>query len=196
MGEPRVDQLLDAGAGLAGQVSSQGILTCTARRGEADPEGSRKRFADAPVHQQRAPGLACRRRPQHVLVIRLRLGIELDRAPTLSPRASWGVRPTLELHPRPIREQLERLAEIDAFDLLDELEEVTAFVAAMAVPDLAFGTHGEGRRLFGVERAQPGELATGSMEADVPADHLDQIEARLDLRDGITCHGPPALTAA
>jgi len=101
----------------------------------------------------------------------------------------------LELHSGPIGKQFERLPEIDAFDLLDELEEVTALMAAVAVPDLTLRADRERRRLLGMERAQPRELTSGPMEVDVPADHLDQVKARLDLRDGITCHGPPALTA-
>ena len=34
------------------------------------------------------------------------------------------------------------------------------------------------------------------MQGDVPADDLDEVKARLDLRDSVPSHGPPASTAA
>ena len=131
-----------------------------------------------------------------MLVVRLRLGVELDGAPPLPARAAPGVRPALELDSRTVGKQLERLPEVDALDLLDELEEVAALVAPMAIPDLTLRVHREGRGLLRVEGTEPRQLAASAMERDVPTDHLDQIEARLDLRDGIPSHGPPAQTAA
>src|SRR5580700_4307652 len=46
-----------------------------------------------------------------------------------------------------------------------------------------------------MERAEPGELATGAMQGHVSADDLDQVKPRLDLSDSVPSHGPPASTA-
>ena len=126
VGKPGVDQLLHLGSGLAGQVASQRILAGATGRREADPKAPGKRLGDPACGEELAARLPCRRGPEHVLVIRLRLGVELDRAAALPPHAACGGRAALELHARPVGEELEGLPEIDPLDLLDELEEVTA----------------------------------------------------------------------
>ncbi len=195
MREPRVHELLDIRP-LSGEVAGERVLAGAAGGCEPDAELSSHRLVHTALLQERAARRACRGRPEHVLVVGLRLGVELDRAAALASGALAGVRPALQLDARAVGQQFERLTEVDALDLLDELEQVPALMASVAVPDLALGAHGEGRRLLGVERAQSRHLSAGAVEGDVPPDHLDQVEARLDLCDSITSHGPPAPKAA
>ena len=138
MHETGVDQLLDAGAPLAGQIPRQRVLAGAARGGETDAEAPGQRLVDASVAEQGTAGLACGCRPQHVLVVGLRLGVELDRAAATPAGAAARVGAAFELHPGAVGEHVERLPEVDALDLLDEREEIAAVVTAVAVPDLAF----------------------------------------------------------
>jgi len=56
---------------------------------------------------------------------------------TLAP----GPRRFLQLDPGLFGEQLQRRAEVDVLDLLDEGEVVPAFLAAVAMPQLLFRRH-------------------------------------------------------
>ena len=143
MREPRVHELLDLGATLAREVAGERVLAGAAGGGEPDAELSRHRLVDTAFLEQRAPGRTCRGRPEHVLVVGLRFGVELDRPPPLPSGALSGMRAALQLDTCAVSEQLERLSKVDALDLLDELEQVSAFVAAVAVPDLTLRAHGE-----------------------------------------------------
>ena len=174
--EPCLDQLVDGGAGLAGHVPGEGVLRGAAGGGEADPELAGKRLPDFAITEQVAPGLAGGGRPQHVLVIRLRLGVELDGSAPAPAGAAGGARTALEFDTGPVGEHLEGLPEVDALDLLDEFEEIPALVTAVAVPDLALRADRERRRLLGVEGTEPRQLPSRTVERDVPADDLDEVQ--------------------
>ena len=195
MDEPCLDQFLDRGAGLAGHVPGEGILRMATGGGEADPELAGERLPDFAIAEQVPSGLAGGGRPQHVLVVRLRLGVELDGSAPAPTGTAGGARTALELDTGPVGQHLEGLPEVDALDLLDEFEEVPALVTAVAVPDLALRADGERWRLLGVEGTEPGQLASRTVERDVSADDLDEVKSRFDLRDSIPSHGPPASTA-
>ena len=79
--------------------------------------------------------------------------------------------------------QLERFEEADALDFHDELEQVATLAAAEAPVELMARMHGERRRFFGVERAQPGVTgrSAGLLQAHVFTDDFDDVDGRFDL---------------
>ena len=60
-----------------------------------------------------------------------------------------------------------------------KFENVAAHAAAEAMVNLPHGMHGEGRRLFLMERTQAGEILPGLFQADVFADHADDVRLLL-----------------
>ncbi len=62
-----------------------------------------------------------------------------------------------------------------------EFEDVPARAAAEAVINLSHWMHGERRRLFLVERAQPREILASLLQANVFADHADDVRLLLHL---------------
>ena len=52
-------------------------------------------------------------------------------------------------------------------------------MAPKAVVHLLHGMHAEGRRLFLMEGAKPGEILAGLFQANVLADHADDVRRRL-----------------
>jgi hypothetical protein len=68
---------------------------------------------------------------------------------------------------------------------LDEVEEVAPFAAAKAEPELLLAADTEAWRLLGVEGTEPDELLALTVQSDVPRDHLDYVEAVLDLLLGV-----------
>src|SRR4029077_7730444 len=136
----------------------EGVLRMAAGGGKADPEPAGGHLPHFALTEPGASGLARGGRPQHVLVIGLRLGVELDRSAPAPPGAAGSARTALELDTGPVGELRERLPEVDALDLLDEFEEIAALVTAVAVPDLALRADRERRRLLAVERTEPRQL--------------------------------------
>jgi hypothetical protein len=66
------------------------------------------------------------------------------------------------------------------FHLHDELEDVAADVAAEAMIDLAQWMDVEGRRFFGVERAESAKILPSLLQLDVFADDADDVRLLLD----------------
>ena len=62
-----------------------------------------------------------------------------------------------------------------------EFEDVAAHAASEAVVNLPHRMHGERRSLFLMERAQPGEILPGLLQADVFPDHADDVRLLLHL---------------
>jgi 6-phosphofructokinase 1 len=71
-------------------------------------------------------------------------------------RAALGLTFVPEGDPGPLGEPFDRLREGEVLDLLEETDDVPAFVAAETVVELLTGTDVEGRGLLGMERAEPG----------------------------------------
>ncbi len=63
----------------------------------------------------------------------------------------------------------------------EEPEGVAAGAAAEAVEDAALGIDGEGRRLLGMERAEPLPVLAGALQVHELADELHHVQARADL---------------
>src|ERR1700693_4961495 len=136
MHETGVDQLLHVGAPRAGQIPRERVLPGSAGGGKADPEAPGQRLIDATVAKQGTAGLPGGCGPQHVLVVRLRPGVELDRSAAKPAGGAARGGAALEFHAGAIGEHVERLPEVHTLDLFDEREEITAGVTALAVPDL------------------------------------------------------------
>ena len=80
----------------------------------------------------------------------------------------------VELVVGPRREVLDRLAERQVVDLLDEADDVAALATAEAVPKTAGRRHVERGRALVVEGAEAlHRAATRALERDVLADHID-----------------------
>ena len=82
-------------------------------------------------------------------------------ASRLTSRARWplvaaaaGTLAILELDAGAGGQHLQRLREVGALHLLDEVEEVAALAAAEAVPDLLLTADAKARRLLGMEGAE------------------------------------------
>jgi hypothetical protein len=70
-----------------------------------------------------------------------------------------------------------------------EGEDITAFVTPETVKDLFRGTHHEGRRFLGVERAEALVILAGPLQIDSIADHVDYVDSRFDFLDqAVTFH--------
>src|SRR5207249_2303130 len=137
MSKAGVDDLVDLDRPSGGEVSHQGVATRSPGRGKAGAERANGRLIEPALAEQVAPGGARLGRPEDVLVVRLRPRVQLQRALALQTGAAAAApRRFLELDTGAIRQELERLAEVDVFDALDEGEDVPAFRAAVAVPRL------------------------------------------------------------
>src|SRR5207253_91770 len=119
------------------EIAKQRVAAVATRRREADPEAASQRLLDPALLEQPAAGFAGVGLPQHVLEVRPGAAMQLDDAAALLPGAAAAVAGPLQLDTRTIRKQLQRLAEIDPLDTLDEAEDVAALGAAEAVPGLA-----------------------------------------------------------
>ena len=73
MREPRLDQFVDGRAALAGEVPRQRVLAGATAGREADAECARERLVDPALMRSARPGSPAGRRPEHMLVVRLRL---------------------------------------------------------------------------------------------------------------------------
>ena len=63
------------------------------------------------------------------------------------------------------------------FDLHDEVDNAAALLAAEAVVDLLVRRHGEGGRLFVVERTQAEQVAALALQGDVAGHHIHDVAA-------------------
>ena len=97
---------------------------------------------------------------------------------------------TIELDAGLVSKRLERLPEVDRLGFHDEVEEVTALAAAEAVPELLLAADREARRLLGVEWAETHVLLALPVQANVTRDHLDYVEAILDVLFGVPTGHP------
>src|SRR5207245_11365575 len=83
-------------------------------------------------------------------------------------------------------------------DFPDEGEMIAPFPAAVAVVELFLRTDIEGRGFLLVEGAQSLEVATRLLQPQVLRDQVHQVQAVLDLLDGVLLHGghPDSLAKA
>ena len=146
-------------------------------------------LGDSPLLEQRAARLSRFGRPEHVLVVLARQSVEVD-DPAPQLRALAGdARLLLELDPGPLGQRFQGAPKVGLVDQLHEGEEVAALLAAEAVPGLHLLVQGEAGRLLLVEGTEARELAPALGQADVLGDDVDEVDARLDLVDGVV--GPP-----
>src|SRR5262249_7235737 len=82
-----------------------------------------------------------------------------------------------------LRQQCQRIAELQPLLLLNKGEEVAALAAAKALPGTRLGEDVEGGGAFAVKRAQPFEGLSRLLQWDDRADLLDDIEPLLDPLD-------------
>ena len=95
------------------------------------------------------------------------------------PAGVLARRPLADLDARPPGQPAQRLGEVDRVALHHEVEDVPSPAAAEALPRLARGRDGEGRRLLAVERAQALVRGARLAQLDGLADQLDQAELLL-----------------
>src|ERR1700682_152035 len=94
----------------------------------------------------------------------------------------------LEHHARLLRQQPQRPAEVDLLDVLDEGEVVATLLAAVAMPQLLLRRYIEGWGLLRVEGAESLQIAPGFLQSQVFRDQVGQVQAILDLLDGVLLH--------
>src|SRR5262249_18821256 len=81
------------------------------------------------------------------------------------------------LHTRALREILDRVDEINTRVLDHEADRGSMRSAAEAVIELLGLAHGEGRRLFAVERTAGDVVGARALERHVALDHVDDVDA-------------------
>ena len=81
------------------------------------------------------------------------------------------------LHPHPVGQEADGLHVVQVFYAADKGDHVPPCPAAEAVEGLVLGVDGKGRGLFGVEGAQPGEIAAPPAQLYIAADDLFRIAA-------------------
>ena len=94
--------------------------------------------------------------------------------------------PRRQRHPIPARQTFHHLREIEVFELHQELEDVTALMAAETVVQAFFGIDRERRSLLLVEGTQPLPGAALFFQPHVLARHVDQVGGLADTGDDIT----------
>jgi hypothetical protein len=82
----------------------------------------------------------------------------------------------LDAHVEAVREQLDRLRELERLGLLHELERVAALAAAEAVVELLVGIHREGGRALVVEGAQPDPACADPAQVRLLAHQVDHVD--------------------
>src|SRR5215203_3147004 len=106
------------------------------------------------------------------------------------PPLSFRLRPrvlliALELDPVAIGQQLDRLREVEAVFLLDELDHVAADPAAEAVVELFLPLDGERGRALVVEGTEADVTRPLAAQVGVGGDHLDDVRGLLDPVDAL-----------
>jgi hypothetical protein len=92
---------------------------------------------------------------------------------------------------RTVREASHRVHETDVFVFADESKNVTAFVTAEAVENLAVRIDVETGTLFLMERAERGEIGPGAFQRQIRADDINDITGGADAFEsglGKNCH--------
>ena len=83
-----------------------------------------------------------------------------------------------ELHSGTLCEEGDSVRKREVFDLHDEVDDAAALAAAEAVVDLLVRRHGEGGRLFAVERAQPEQVRAAALgQTHILAHHVHDVVA-------------------